>query len=112
MIDEKFVGLSAGALDFLQVTGRPARRQIIIKYEDGTSRLVSEHKFIEVSFETVSSSSSHLPLIAYYKDGALLYEERVQVEHHGAIFTALWDILAKSWVQETLWNDAEIQEYL
>lgn len=113
MIDARFVGLNQNALDFLSFTGRPARRKVVIEYEDGTTKIVSDHKFIEITFETRrSNSSNHLPLIAYYSGSELLYEERIQCEHADTIFTALWDVQKKAWVDLTLWNDAEIQEYL
>ena len=113
MIDAKFVGLNQNSLDFLQMTGRPAKRVVSIEYEDGTSRVVSTHKFIEIVFETKrSNSNNHLELLAYYKNNKLLYEERIQCEHLDTIFTALWDVNKKAWIQESLWNDAEIRGYM
>lgn len=113
MIDSQFIGLNQKALDFLDLAGRPARRKVIIEYEDGTSKVISEHKFLEISYETRSSdTSNHLPLIAYFSDGKLLYEERIQTELEFKIFTALWDAQDHVWVSRTLWNDKEILEFL
>jgi hypothetical protein len=108
-----FIGLNQAALKFLEITARPAKRVVTIEYEDGTSKIISSYKFLEIIYEPRKSKTSDLyPLTAYYKDDVLLYEERVQCSHQKFIFTALWDIQNKNWIQISLWDDNEIQASL
>jgi hypothetical protein len=108
-----FIGLNQAALKFLEITAKPATKKVTIEYEDGTSRVLSSYKFLEIIYEPRKSKACELyPLTAYYKDDILQYEERIQCEHKGFVFTALWDIQAKNWIQVSLWNDQEINSFL
>lgn len=113
-----FIGLCQSALDFLKVVGRPAIRKVVIEYPDGSSKIVSSHKFTEISYEAYTSTGlnetgkGQWPLLAYYKDDVPVYEERVQCEFRGFVFTALWDLEKDNWLEESLWKDFDIQSWV
>ena len=116
----QFYGLSKSAKAFLDGLGTRLAYTDHIKrvFPDGrTETFESEHR--ECNFERKDSDRvvgmfDDVTLVDYILYDGRALEERVQREIWSSgpmIFTALWDPRKETWVDETLWEQSEIDDY-